>query len=262
MEKGKMNVRTSSKTHAEFISTKDRIFNGAAKDFELFTDKDVLNLPSPVRKYFSSCGYIGTPKTNMMKAIYHDVNFLFGNGKRITIDYVQYNVVNKPARIAYIGSSMYGIPFEGLDSYVDGKGSMKGVLAGRFTMFNQCGEAMNKAGLTTFLSECLIIPNAAIQEYITWVDIDALHAKATISCYGDSASGIFSFHENGEMLSFETNDRKAIATNGTNQKVKWSAVFSEYRVTESIRKPTKLQAIWHYDDGDLLYFDSKDVLIK
>ncbi|WP_418792235.1 DUF6544 family protein [Phosphitispora sp. TUW77] len=56
------------------------------------------------------------------------VDFLFGKDKpTIKIDYSQYNFVNKPNRIAYIDSSIYGIPFEGLDSYIDGTGSMKGV---------------------------------------------------------------------------------------------------------------------------------------
>lgn len=58
---------------------------------------------------------------------------------------------------------MYGIPFKGLDLYTAVNGTMKGVLAKLFTLFNQSGETMNKASLVTFLSECLIIPNVAIQ---------------------------------------------------------------------------------------------------
>ncbi len=139
---------------------------------------------------------------------------------------------------------------------------MKGVLAKLFTIFNQTGETMDKASLVTFLSECLIIPNAAIQDYMTWEEIDALHAKATISYYGGTASGIFTFNEDGQMLSFTTNDREAAATDGTSEKVKWSVVFSEYEETKGIKKPTGFQAIWHYDDGDLLYFDGKNVVLE
>ena len=157
---------------------------------------------------------------------------------------------------------MYGIPFEGLDSYTAGKGSMKGVLAKLFTLFNQTGETMDKASLVTFLSECLIIPNAAIQEYITWEEIDSLHALATISYYGRTASGIFAFNEKGEMCSFTTNDREATSIDGKSETVKWSVVFSEYVETNGIKKPTTFQAIWHYEDGDLLYFDGKDVAIE
>lgn len=252
-----------SKTHTEFISIRDSIVKDTIKDLEVFTEEDVSYLPSPVKKYFYYCGYIGTPKMHTMKAVYKDVKFLFEKGKHpVIIDYIQYNIASEPARIAYIGSSKYGIPFEGLDSYTAGKGSMKGVLAKLFTLFNQAGDTMDKASLVTFLSECLIIPNAAIQDYITWEDIDALHAKATISYYGKTASGIFAFNQNGEMCFFTTNDREATATDGTSEKVKWSVVFSEYEETKGIKKPTGFQAIWHYDDGDLLYFDGKDVALE
>jgi hypothetical protein len=252
-----------SKTHTEFISIRDRVLKDTAKDFEVFTEEDVSHLPYPVKKYFYYCGYIDTPKMYTMKAVYKDVKFLFGKGKPTNIiDYIQYNIANEPARIAYIDSSMYGIPFEGLDSYTAGNGSMKGVIAKLFTLFDQTGETMDKASLVTFLSECLIIPNAALQSYITWEEIDDLHAKATISYYNRTASGIFAFNEKGEMLSFTTNDREAAATDGTSEKVKWSVVLSEYKETKGIKKPTGFQAVWHYDDGDLLYFDGKGVVVE
>lgn len=252
-----------SKTKTEFSELIDGLLTKAPGESSIFTEDDIAHLPLPVQKYFRYCGYIGTPKMNYMKAIYKDVDFLFGRGKpTIKIDYTQYNLANEPIRIAYIDSSMYGIPFEGLDSYNDGKGSMKGVLAKLFTLFNQTGKTMDKASLVTCLSECLIIPNAALQDYIVWEEMDDLHAKASISCYGITAGGIFTFIENGEMLSFTTDDRMATAIDGTSEKVKWSAVCSEYVEANGIRRPTVLQAVWHYDDGDLVYFDGKDIVIE
>lgn len=139
---------------------------------------------------------------------------------------------------------------------------MKGVLAKQFTLFHQTGKTMNQASLVTFLSECLMIPIVALQDYITWESIDDCHAKATISFYGSTANGIFTFAENGEMRSFTTNDREATATDGKSEKVKWSVVFSDYAETGGLLKPTRFQAIWHYDDGDLSYFDGHDVVIE
>jgi hypothetical protein len=121
---------------------------------------------------------------------------------------------------------------------------------------------MDKASLVNCLSECLIIPNAALQDYIVWEEINDYHVKATINYYGITASGIFTFNQNGEMLAFTTNDREAISTDGTSEKVKWSAVISEYKETSGIKKPTAFQAIWHYEDGDFVYFDGKDVVIE
>jgi len=252
-----------SKTKTEFLGLVDGFLTKTPDESSVFTEGDIARLPLPVQKYFRYCGYLGTPKMNYMKAIYKDVDFLFGKGKStIKIDYTQYNFANKPIRIAYIDSSIHGIPFEGLDSYTDGKGSMKGVLAKMFTLFNQTGKTMDKASLVTCLSECLIIPNVALQDYIIWEEMDDFHAKAAISFYGITAGGIFTFNENGEMLSFTTDDRMATATDGTSEKVKWSAVCGGYVETNGIRRPTVLQAIWHYDDGDLVYFDGKDIVIE
>lgn len=262
MKKRKNYIHTNSKTYRDFIAARNKIIDSAAQGIEHYSEREAAGLPYPVKQYLYSCGYISTPKANSMKAVFTDVEFLFTNKRRISIDYVQYNVVNKPARLAYIGSSIYGIPFEGLDSFVDGKASMKGILAGRLTIFNQRSQAMNKAALFTYLAECFLNPNTALQDFITWQDIDDRHVKATISCHGESASGIFSLNKNGEMHSFETNDREAIAANGESKQVKWSAVCGEYKVTDGIRKPTKLQAVWHYDEGDVIYFDSENISIE
>lgn len=252
-----------SKTKAEFTEITDGLLTKMVDESGVFTEEDIADLPLPVQNYFRYCGYIGTPKMSYMKAIFRDVDFSFGKDKSpIMIDYTQYNFVNEPNRIAYIDSSMFGIPFEGLDSYIGGNGSMKGVIAKLFTLFDQAGENMDKASLVTFLSECLFVPNVALQDYVIWEEIDDLHAKATISYYGITANGIFTFKENGEMLSFTTDDREVIATDGTSEKVKWSAVCSEYAETNGIKKPTVFQAIWHYDEGDLVYFDGKDVVIE
>jgi len=252
-----------SKTHTEFLSAKNTTVLDARKDFSVFTEEDIYHLPLPVKKYFRYCGFIGMPKMQTMVAVYKDVVFRFGKGKpRVIIDYVQYNSVVEPARIAYIDSSLYGIPFEGLDSYRAGKGSMKGVLAKFFTLFEQNGEAMDRASLVTFLSECLLIPSVAIQQYIAWEEIDALHALATISWYGRTASGIFTFTENEEMCCFTTNDRLSTSIGDKSEPVRWTVGFSEYVETKGSKKPTGFQAIWHYDDGDLLYFEGKNVVIE
>jgi len=251
----------SSKTKTEFNKTEAGLIAEVEHQNDVFQEEDIADLPAPVQRYFRYCGYIGKQKMSYIKIDYKDVDFLFSKDKpMIKIDYTQYDFVNEPNRIAYIDSSMYGIPFEGLDSFVNGSGSMKGVLAKLFTLFDQTGNVMDKSSLVTFLSEILLVPNAALQDYIKWDEIDDLQAKATIFCCDISASGIFSFNEDGEMLSFVTDDRGAVATDGSSEMIKWSVVCDEYTEVNGIRRPTVFQAIWHYDDGDLVYFDGKGTI--
>ncbi len=249
-----------SKTEVEFNGMAKTLTAKAGNVEGVYKEEDIAGLPAPVQKYYRYCGYIGTPKMSYMTITYHDVDFIFNKNKPLKIDYVQYNFVKEPNRIAYIDSSMYGIPFEGLDSYVDGAGSMKGVIAKFFTLFHQTGKTMDKSSLVTFLSESLLIPSAALQEYIVWEEIDNSQAKATIAYYGMSVSGIFSFNDQGEMLSFTTDDREASSTDGTSEKVKWSVVCGDYQETNGIKKPTLFQAVWHYDEGDVVYFNGKGTI--
>jgi len=95
----------------------------------VFAETDIARLPFPVQQYFRYCGYLGTPKMSYMKASLHDVDFVMSGNRTIKIDYEQFNLVERPERYALISSSLIGVPFEGLDSYGNGVGSMKGTLA-------------------------------------------------------------------------------------------------------------------------------------
>lgn len=252
-----------SKLKADFNFAARTLMTDAIPPNESFTEEAIKDLPVSVKKYFYSCGLIGTPKMSYMKATFKNATFKTGKAKpTLKIDYTQYNFVSKPDRIAFIDSSMFGIPFQGFDSYLNGVGDMKGVIAKTYTLFDQSGDAMNKASLVTFLAESFIVPNVVLQDYIKWESIDETHAKATIAYYGTSASGIFTFNENGEMTSFTTDDRVATEMDGTTKNVKWTAVCSDYKLSNGIKKPTILKAIWHYDDGDQIYFDGDQIQIE
>ena len=252
-----------SKAAGEFADLAEDLLKETEPAKGRFTETDIATLPGPVRRHLRRCGYLGKPKMAYMKIVFPNVSFSLGKGKKaINIAYTQYNFVDGPDRIAYIDSSLYGVPFEGVDAYVDGKGSMKGILAKNITLFDIDGEAMDKASLVTFLSECLFVPNAALQDYIRWEAIDAHHAKAVITAHGTTAEGVFTFNEDDEMIAFSTNDREATTMDGKSEKVRWSAICGGYKEINGIRQPTDLKAVWHYDEGDFTYFDAKAAMMS
>lgn len=229
---------------------------------DYFTEKDIENLPAPVQKYFRHCGFIGTRKMSCMSAVYNNVDFSTGrNGANLMIDYTQYNFVGKPDRLALIESSMFGVPFDGYDYYLHGQGGMKGVIGKCITIFDTRGAEMNKACLVTWLSEALIVPNAALQDFVKWSEIDENHAKAEVNYYGISVSGIFKFSDEGEMIAFTTNDRSVAENDGTFTYVPWTAECDNYKETDGILHPTQFRAVWNYDDGDYVYFNGNDIKI-
>jgi hypothetical protein len=241
--------------------------NAAADELKIspdvFSKEDIAGLPIPVQRYFIHCGYLGKPKMSHMKAVFKAVDFSTGSTQQpIIINYTQHNFVKEPVRFAFIDSSKLTVPFQGFDCFHQGAGRMKGVIAKAFTLFDQKGKEMDKASLVTVLSECLIIPNVALQHYITWEEVDDTHAKAVISYNGIQAGGIFMFSDQGEMLSFSTNDRVAIDFNGNKQYVEWTAVLDNYKSTDGIKQPTTFKAIWHYPEGDQTYFNGSNANIE
>ena len=241
------------KKDTEKLQAENKLYTGG----EVFTASDFEDFPAAVRKYIENSGYIGKPKMNLVKMEYRDVAFKRGrSGPELTIDYTQYDYAAKPGRLALIESSMFGIPFQGYDYYLDGKGGMKGVLAKLFTLFDQTGEDMDKACLATFLAECMFVPTVLLQDYIAFEEISEYEVKATITAYGQTVSGIFSFNEAYEMVTFCTEDRAVYGSDGTIEYVPWSAVCGNYEIGEDgIRHPTVFQAVWNYKDGDFIYFD-------
>jgi len=251
-----------SKTASEFNKSVAGRVSATAKSTDFFSENDLINLPLPVQKYFRHCGYLGKPKMSYMRAAFKDVDFEMSPGKVIKIDYVQYNFVETPDRFALISSSLFGIPFEGLDSFLNGAGSMKGTLAKIITLFDQRGEEMDKSSLVTVLAECLLNPNIALQSYIQWEAVDDTHAKATITWKGISASGVFTFDEDGKLLSVRTSDRTATDVNGNSRQADWSAICSGYENTNGLLQPTILQSVWHYPEGDSVYFNENKAAVK
>lgn len=226
---------------------------------DVFTEDVFSHLPKAIQKYVEGCGYIGKRKMSYMKMEYKDVSFSLGKDRpTLTMDYTQYNFVDNPSRLAYIDSSLFGIPFEGYDYYQNGKGGMKGMIGKAITLFNEVGPDMDKACLVTYLAESLFAPSILLEPYITFEEISEYEVKATISHNGIEASGIFRFNSDYEMVSFTTNDRAITNSDGTMEYVPWSALCSSYQsFPNGIKYPTSFKAVWNYSDGDYTYFDGR-----
>lgn len=226
---------------------------------EVFTQEDFSLFPTAIRNYISSCGYIGKPKMKYMKMEYHDVAFAQGkNGPKLKIDYTLYDFAAAPCRMALIDSSMFGVPFEGYDYYRDGTGGMKGMIAKGITLFDQTGAQMDKACLVTYLSESLFAPSILLGDNVTFEETSDHEVKATMTCGSLSASGIFTFNERYEMISFTTEDRAVSNNDGSFEYVPWSALCGEYALSDSgIKYPTQFKAVWNYPEGDFVYFDGE-----
>ncbi|MDO1446717.1 hypothetical protein Q0590_10670 [Rhodocytophaga aerolata] len=142
----------------------------------------------------------------------------------------------------------------GRDKYENGRGHMLIKLLSFFPVANATGNQIDQGTLLRYLGEIVWFPSAALSKYITWQQLDATSAKATMQYGGVSASGIFTFTPEGDILRVEADryyDRKEGAT-----LEKWVVTTEDgtYKDFEGIRIPAKSQVTWKLKEGDFTWF--------
>lgn len=222
----------------------------------LISNDDFEKYPNAIKNFVKNSGFIGKSKMSYMNIFFENADFIQDTKKpKLKIDYNQYNFAKNPSRIAFIDSSLYGIPFEGYDGFINAEGRMTGIIAKNITLFNEKGVEMDKASLCTYLAEALFIPTSLLENNIVFEEIDLYNIRATINYNGNSASGIFTFNDKFEMIQFYTKDRAVVKSDGSIEHIPWTARCSQYKIYENgIKLPTILEAVWNYPENDLVYF--------
>jgi hypothetical protein len=167
----------------------------------------------------------------------------------------QYIVVDKPGFIWI--ADVKPAPFvhlSGRDKYEDGHGQMLIKLLSLFPVANAKGPHTDQGTLLRYLAETVWAPGAALSKYITWEQLDSMSAQATMTYCGVSASGIFTFNQQGDFIRFEARryyDRK---TGPTLENWLVEVEKQGYKEFEGIRVPAKTTVTWKLAQGDFTWF--------
>lgn len=227
------------------------------------TQKEIDKLPEALKKHCEYIGLVGSKKNNAVNVVFHNTKFIFDSrkGTLINMDYDLWLLCDKPFRSAFIKSSMFGIPFDGIDYCTDYKvGGMKGMVGKAFEIFDDHNEQMYKAGLISWLAEgACVNPCILLSDYVAYEKIDASHVKATITYNGVKGMGIFTFDDQGKLLSFESDERQEEEVNGVMTRIGWRAIYADYAEKNGILIPNIMKAAKIYPDKEVVYFDSNSI---
>lgn len=238
-----------------------RMVNRFSQEYKLekkkIEEEDLKALPEALQEYFIKNGYIGIESASAIRLDFKNVDFSLGvNKPNIKIDYTVYGFAKEPVRIALIDSKMYGIPFQGIDTCKDGRGSMKGVIAKHIKLFNDTFESFIDS---SYLIECFLHPSLALQDNITYKQLDDYSVEVTIRKNESITTGIIYFNKDYEITKFV--DEKRFCSD-TKTYERWTAITSNYKVINGINTPTKLQGVWNFNSGDLIYFDGDNMKLS
>ena len=140
----------------------------------------------------------------------------------------------------------------GRDKLTDGQGEMIIKLLSLINVVNEKNnEKLNSGTMIRYLGEICWFPPAALNEYITWEEVDELTAKATMAINGEEVSGIFRFSENGEMKSFEAERYYGGGQDATLQR--WVVETVETSTFNGYRVPGKSTVTWKLPEGDFTW---------
>lgn len=220
----------------------------------ILNENDILHLPKIVQKYIINSGAVGEEKVQNFRAkIKGQIKPNF-DSDYLDFNSVQYNFFDEPSRIFYIDSKMYGLPFDGLHSYVGPNAVMLIKIASLLKVVDARGKLMNKGETVTMFNDmCLFAPASLIDKNIVWEEIDSLKIKTTFTNQGNTIKAVLFFNENAELIDFSSFDRYESGDGKTYKNYEWTTPISEYKKINGRKIPFSGEAIWHKPEGKYVY---------
>jgi hypothetical protein len=220
----------------------------------LVTEEDLAYLPGPVRNYLHFAGAVGKPRVGNFRAEYSGSLRRSPGSRWMQISALQYSFFDDPARLYYLRSSLFGIPFDGLHVYTGDHAAMMINVAYFFPVVDAGGEKMIMSETVTFFNDmCVLAPATLIDENILWETVDPLSVWARFTRNGITVSAMLYFGENGELVRFVSDDRYMTADGKTYARYQWSTQVSEYRDFNGRKVPVNGEASWQLPAGSFTY---------
>lgn len=221
---------------------------------DIVTVEEIAHLPQIVQRYLRYTGAVGKPRV-------YNFHIVFSGEmkKKIDADWMkitaqQYDFFDDRARLFYISSSMYGIPYDGLHKYIGDSATMQIQIAGLFKVVDAKGDTMNQAETVTLFNDmCIFAPSTLIDRSIQWQEIDSLSVKATFTNRKQTISATLFFNQHGELIDFSSNDRFLSEDGITYNNYRWSTPILQYQEINGRKIGIYAEAIWHLPEGKFSY---------
>lgn len=219
-------------------------------DDDVIHSSDLQGLPSCVQQWLQKSGVVGKEKIHTIR-LKQQGRMRMEEGKPwMPIEAVQYINVDHPGFVWKARVKAAPLTYLlGKDKYDQGHGYMQIKLFGLIPVVNaNPGKEMDQGAMMRFLAEMIWYPSAAINDYITWEELDAYTARATMTWQGTTAAMNFKFNDKGDLVSnFGPRYRE---TNGTFELTDWGGVARSYKEFGGIRVQEKSDIIWKLEAGD------------
>jgi hypothetical protein len=213
----------------------------------LVTERDLAALPSSVQRWLAWAGVVGRERAAAVRIEQHGDFRLAEDRGWIPFTADQVFTTDPPGYVWRARMTMARVlVVAGRDRYVDGKASIRMRVLWLVPVADSSGEGLDQGALARYLGEIVWLPTAALDDRIGWERVDESSARATIRYGGATASGVFTFDEEGRPTGFASrryNDARK-------RDEDFSVAMSAYGAFQGVRIPVAGNGAWDYDTGD------------
>lgn len=227
----------------------------------VISENDIAYLPEIVQKWMINSRIIGKPIVKTVRLKQLGTLRTNQNNKWMPFKATQYfNTVNPSFVWQTKVFAMPLINLLGRDKFKDNKGEMLIKIVGLVPVVKESDNPeINSSAMLRYLAEICWFPSAALNEYLSWKTINANSAKATFTYKNQSVSGVFSFNNKGDFVSFET--MRYYSSNNNYQLEKWLITINDYKVFHGIKIPSQCKITWKLKDGDFNWLNLEVISI-
>lgn len=235
------------------------------KDTYVDLKKETAELPQSVKRYFNLVLKDGVPVIN--RALVMQSGGFRAKTEMTKWSKMEAEQIFSSNPTAFIWNSTItlfpGISINVCDSYIDGKGEMKGRILSVLNLINEKNKKeLNEGALQRYLAESVWFPTALLpSQGVKWREIDKYHAEASIADSGTTVKLEFEFNQNGEVISVYTPERYR-EVDGKYELTPWKGTFSNYINVGDYLIPKKGEVAWHLKDQVYSYWKASLVKVE
>lgn len=237
------------------------LYGNAKNNGAVIQNSDLEGLPPVVKKWLEESRIVGKEEIKTVYLKQKAAMRLKPEQSWLAVDAEQYFTTEEPGFIwkAQIKAAPL-LHIMGRDKYYEGKGNMRIKFMSLITIADSSGTEIDQGTLIRYLAETVWFPSAALSSHITWEEIDANSARATMSYGGVTGSGVFIFNEKGEVVEFTA--ERYMESEGRFTLEKWSVQVTDYKEFNGIMIPAQGEVIWKLKSGDFNWYHCEITQIK
>ncbi|WP_034258862.1 DUF6920 family protein [Altibacter lentus] len=219
----------------------------------LIIAEDLHELPAVVQKWLHHSGVLWKPAIAALRLKQRGEMKTTGEGVWMPFTADQYISLTDPGFVWTTRVQMNKPLFLlGRDKLYKGESEMRISLLSLYNVVDEGPNAKIDSGaMQRFLGEMCWYPSFAASKFVSWEEVDATSARATLRLGDKEVSGLFVFSEEGKLLTFEA-DRYYGGTEDAKIE-KWIITVDSYKEFGGYYIPNKCSATWKLETGDFTW---------